>query len=55
MGEMFEKCPIINRMCAYCGYDTQKRLRCGFATHPNLVSELKVCPLKAKKARRKRR
>ena len=53
---MFEKCPLVeNRQCAFASYDKQEKLRCGFATHPNYVSEIKVCPLKLKKARRKRR
>jgi|TARA_Y100000114_G_scaffold33490_1_gene28913 hypothetical protein len=51
---MFEKCPLKeNQVCAFAGYDKQKRLRCGFATSPNLVSDLKVCGLKLKKARKK--
>jgi len=53
---MFEKCPLIeNRICPYAGYDKEQRLRCGFATHPNLVSDLKVCGLKLKKARKRKR
>tara|TARA_Y100001973_G_scaffold9900_1_gene13491 strand:- start:2156 stop:2311 length:156 start_codon:yes stop_codon:yes gene_type:complete len=51
---MFAKCPLKdNQMCAFAGYDKEKRLRCGFATFPNLVSSLKVCGLKLKKARKK--
>lgn len=52
---MFERCPLkSNNKCGYAGYDKQNRLRCGFATNPNFVSELKVCPLAQKKARRKK-
>lgn len=32
-------------MCAFCGYDEKKELRCGFASHPNKIIDLKKCPL----------
>ena len=52
---MFERCPLKdNRACPYAGYDKNKELRCGFATHPNKVRDLKVCGLELKKAKRKK-
>ena len=51
--QLFEVCPIKNKICAFCGYDKEKLLRCGFAVPENRIVYMEKCPLDAKKRKRR--
>lgn len=44
---MYEVCPLINAVCAFCGHDESGQ-RCGIEHGENHTNKMKKCPLQKK-------